>query len=64
MLNFDLHTFQEYLLIFLSKNLVEIDVKRNAEQVIKLIDTLEDDEDVKSVHSNFEISERLMNELE
>ena len=36
---------------------------KKAEQIIKLIDMLEDDEDTKSVHSNLEISENIMEKL-
>jgi transcriptional/translational regulatory protein YebC/TACO1 len=42
---------------------IEIDDSKKAEQVIKLIDLLEDDDDVKSVHSNFDISESVLAEL-
>ena len=45
------------------QNRVEIDDSKKAEQVIKLIDILEDDEDVSSVHSNFDISDNVMAEL-
>ena len=45
------------------QNRVEIDDSKKAEQVIKLIDILEDDDDVNSVHSNFDISENVMAEL-
>ena len=45
------------------QNRVEIDDSKKAEQVIKLIDILEDDEDVNSVHSNFDISDNVMAEL-
>jgi transcriptional/translational regulatory protein YebC/TACO1 len=45
------------------QNRIEIDNYKKAEQVIKLIDLLEDDDDVKSVHSNFDISESVMSEL-
>ena len=45
------------------QNRVEIDELKKAEQVIKLIDILEDDDDVNSVHSNFDISENVMAEL-
>jgi len=49
--------------IWSPQNRVEIDDYRKAEQVIKLIDMLEEDEDVNSVHSNFEISESVMEKL-
>ncbi len=45
------------------KNRVEIDDPRKAEQVIKLIEMLEDDDDVQSVHSNFDISESVLAQL-
>ncbi len=45
------------------QNRVEIDDSKKAEQVIKLIDILEDDDDVNSVHSNFDISDNVMAEL-
>ena len=45
------------------QNRVEIDNSSKAEQVIKLIETLEDDDDVQSVHSNFDVSESLMDAL-
>ena len=45
------------------QNRVEIDDSKKAEQVIKLIDILEDDEDVNSVHSNFDISDNVIAEL-
>ena len=44
-------------------NRIEIDDPQKAEQVIKLIETLEDDDDVQNVHSNFDVSESLMNTL-
>ena len=50
-------------LIWNPQNRIEIDDSKKAEQVIKLIDSLEDDDDVKSVHSNFDISENVMVEL-
>ena len=45
------------------QNRVEIDELKKAEQVIKLIEILEDDDDVNSVYSNFDISENVMAEL-
>jgi YebC/PmpR family DNA-binding regulatory protein len=45
------------------QNRVEIDDSKKAEVLIKLIDILEDDEDVNSVHSNFDIRDNVMAEL-
>ena len=50
-------------IIWSPHNRVEIDDYRKAEQVIKLIEMLEEDEDVNSVHSNFEITESVMEKL-
>jgi len=49
--------------IWVPQNRIEIDNFKKAEQVIKLIDLLEDDDDVKSVHSNFDISEDVIAEF-
>ena len=45
------------------QNRVEIDDPKKAEQVIRLIDMLEDDDDVQSVHSNFDVSEDVIAQL-
>ena len=50
-------------IIWSPKNRVEIDDYKKAEQIIKLNEMLEDDEDTKSVHSNLEISENVMEKL-
>jgi len=50
-------------IIWSPKNRIEIDDYKKAEQIIKLIEMLEDDEDTKSVHSNLEISENIMEKL-
>jgi len=46
--------------IWSPQNRIEINDYKKAEQVIKLIEMLEDDDDVNNVHSNFEISESVM----
>ena len=50
-------------LIWNPQTRIVIDDSKVAEQVIKLIDLLEEDDDVQSVHSNFEISENVLTEL-
>jgi len=50
-------------LIWSPQTRIEIDDSKKAEQVIKLIDLLEDDDDVQSVHSNFDISENVLAKL-
>ena len=42
---------------------IVIEDSKKAEQVIKLIDILEEDDDVQSVHSNFDISENVLAEI-
>ena len=50
-------------LVWNPQNRVEIDDPKKAEQVIRLIDMLEEDDDVQSVHSNFDVSEDVIAQL-
>ena len=50
-------------IIWNPQNRVEINDFKKAEQIIKLIEMLDDDEDIKSVHSNLEISDIVMAKL-
>ena len=50
-------------LIWNPQTRIVIEDNKKAEQVIKLIDLLEEDDDVQSVHSNFDISENVLTEL-
>ncbi len=45
------------------QNKIEIDDVSKANQVIKFIDALEDDDDVQHVYSNFDISDSVLNQL-
>src|SRR5256885_2218075 len=47
---------------FVPENYVKLDEK-NAEHVLKRIDTLEDHDDVQKVHSNFDIPEEIMEKV-
>jgi len=47
---------------FIPENYVKLDEK-NAEHVLKLIDTLEDHDDVQKVHANFDIPEEIMEKV-
>ena len=51
-------------LIWNPQTRIVIEDSKKAEQVIKLIDLLEEDDDVQSVHSNFDISENVLVELD
>jgi YebC/PmpR family DNA-binding regulatory protein len=50
-------------LTFLPKDSVRIEDPEKARQVLKLMDLLEDLDDVQSVHANFEIDEQLMEQV-
>ncbi len=50
-------------LSYLPKNTVKIEDLAKAKKVLKLMDLLEDDEDVNNVFSNFDISEEIMKEF-
>ena len=47
-------------LVFLPENLVSVPDKAIARQILRLIDMLEDLEDVKAVHSNYDIDEAFL----
>ena len=47
-------------LVYLPENLVAVSDKNIARQVLRLIDNLDDLEDVKAVHSNYDIDEALL----
>jgi len=48
--------------IWKPQNTIEVDEEK-AQSILKLIDTLEDDDDVQNVYSNFEVSEEVMAKL-
>ena len=71
--NSNLHTLNEKIisqfgqtisaeLIWKSENTIEV-VKDTAEKLFKLLNSLEDNEDVQSVSSNFEVSEDILTSL-
>jgi transcriptional/translational regulatory protein YebC/TACO1 len=49
-------------LTFLAANPIQLEGK-DAEQALKLMDLLEENEDVSKVHANFEISDELMEKM-
>ena len=51
-------------LSYLPKNPLKIDSPDDARKILKLIDLLEDDEDVSGVHSNFDIPDDIMESME
>lgn len=50
-------------LAWVPQNRVELDDLKQAEQVMRLIDQLEDNDDVQSVYSNFDISDKVLAEM-
>ena len=48
---------------YLAKNPVDIDSMEKAQKVLKLLEAVEDDDDVSNVYSNFDISEEIMSQL-
>lgn len=68
----DVHSYLEEKSIEISmsavklipQNRVEIEDVAKAKQVINFIETLEDDDDVQNVYSNFDISESVLKQLE
>jgi YebC/PmpR family DNA-binding regulatory protein len=48
--------------IWKPQNTIEVDEEK-AQSILRLIDTLEDDDDVQNVYSNFEVSEEVMAKL-
>ncbi|MGK5091260.1 YebC/PmpR family DNA-binding transcriptional regulator [Deltaproteobacteria bacterium TL4] len=50
-------------LSWVPQNRIEIDTLHKAEKVIRLIDMLEDDDDVQKVYSNFDITDEVLEQL-
>lgn len=45
------------------QNMVEVTEEKHAKNLIRLIDTLEENDDVQDVHSNFDISQELLEKI-
>ena len=48
---------------YVPQNTIEVTSKSDAEKILKLIDRLEDNEDVQNVYANYDIPEEWMEEL-
>lgn len=55
---------EEADLVFLPKNIVEVNDEDTAMKVMKLIDVLEDHDDVQNVYANFSIPDEIMDKFE
>ena len=49
-------------IIYNPKNTIKVD-KEGFEKIINFIETLEDDDDVQKVYSNFEVDQKILEEL-
>ncbi len=56
-------TFIEASISMIPKNTVEVADEKTAIQLMKLIDNLEDNDDVQKVHANFDIPDALMEKI-
>ncbi len=54
---------QEAAIAMIPKNTVEVTEEKTARSLLKLLDNLEDNDDVQKVHANFDISDELMETL-
>jgi YebC/PmpR family DNA-binding regulatory protein len=55
--------FQDASISMIPQNTVEVDDEKVARSLLKLMESLEDHDDVQSVHANFDIDDDLMEEL-
>ena len=53
----------EASITMIPKNTVEVEAEKTARSLMKLLDNLEDNDDVQKVHANFDISDELMETL-
>ncbi len=55
--------FSEAAISMIPKNTVEVTEEKPAKSLLKLLESLEDHDDVQNVHSNFDIDDTLMEQL-
>ncbi len=53
----------EASILMVPKNTIEVTAEKTAANLLKLLESLEDHDDVQKVHANFDISEELMEKL-
>lgn len=56
-------SFVEAAVAMVPKNTVEVADEKTARQLMRLLDTLEDNDDVQHVHANFDISDEIMEKI-
>jgi YebC/PmpR family DNA-binding regulatory protein len=55
--------FLEASISMIPKNVVELADEKTAKQLMRLLENLEDNDDVQKVHANFDISEEIMEKI-
>ncbi len=53
-------TYAEAAIVMIPKNTVEVTEEKTARSLMKLLDNLEDNDDVQKVHANYDISDEIM----
>ncbi len=53
-------TFEEASISMIPKNITEVNDEKTAKQILKLLENLEENEDVQNVHANFDIPDEIM----
>ena len=56
-------TISEAAVTMIPKNTVEVTDEKVAKQILRLLETLEDNDDVQSVHANFDIPDEIMEKV-
>ena len=58
----DIH-FSDAGLAMIPRNTVEVSEEKTAQSLLRLLENLEDHDDVQKVHANFDIPDEIMNNL-
>ena len=53
-------SYLEASIVMLPKNTVNVDTEKTAKSLLKLLENLEDNDDVQKVHANFDIADEIM----
>ncbi len=56
-------SYLEASIVMLPKNTVSVDSEKTAKSLLKLLENLEDNDDVQKVHANFDIADEVMEEV-
>jgi transcriptional/translational regulatory protein YebC/TACO1 len=56
--------FTEATISMIAKNTIDVSEEKTARSLLRLLDNLEDHDDVQKVHANFDIADELMEQLD